>query len=80
MNDEMIRVANKSFHAIVATMRKHAAHGAAWKKRTVEHHLKHARDHIDKFLGHDETEPHLDHAATRLAMALSVATILEVKS
>lgn len=43
-----------------------------WRKIDVNDHLNHAISHIYAYLAGDEQDDHLEHAATRLLMALGV--------
>lgn len=43
-----------------------------WRRIDVDDHINHALVHIYKHLAGDDREPHLQHAATRLLMALEI--------
>ncbi|WP_287417171.1 dATP/dGTP diphosphohydrolase domain-containing protein [Oceanithermus sp.] len=43
-----------------------------WRRIDVDDHINHALVHIYKHLVGDDGEPHLQHAATRLLMALEI--------
>jgi hypothetical protein len=42
-----------------------------WRTFSTEHHLEHARAHLQAFDAGDRSEDHLAHAPTRLLMALA---------
>jgi hypothetical protein len=44
--------------------------GDTWRERPVTEHLRHAVAHLRKLRCGDSSEPHLEHAATRILMAL----------
>ncbi len=44
--------------------------GETWRSRPVAEHVAHASAHLDLRTRGDLSEPHLEHAATRLLMAL----------
>jgi hypothetical protein len=44
--------------------------GDTWRKRPVAEHLQHALVHLRKLRCDDSSEPHFEHAATRILMAL----------
>lgn len=44
--------------------------GDTWRERLVTEHLRHAVAHLRKLRCGDSSEPHLEHAATRILMAL----------
>jgi hypothetical protein len=45
---------------------------AAWRSIEIDEHLAHAYKHIMLWTMGDRTEPHLDHALTRTAMAIAL--------
>ncbi len=49
-------------------------HRGAWRTQPVREHVRHALDHLRAFEAGDRGEPHLAHAATRVLMALTLAT------
>ena len=48
------------------------AKGNAWVNQATDTHLAHARQHLHHLNRGDDTEDHLRHAVTRLAMALAI--------
>ena len=55
---------------IIEIVDQHAAEKLdGWLEKPVEHHVKHALDHLLAYLAEDDSEPHIEHALTRLAMA-----------
>jgi hypothetical protein len=46
-------------------------HGNKWVNRENEIDLAHIRRHLDMFEDGDESEPHIEHALTRMAFILS---------
>jgi hypothetical protein len=53
---------------LAAGRRTHRA--GAWRSKTVQKHLQHARKHLDLLASGAGAEDHLGHAACRLLMAL----------
>lgn len=43
-----------------------------WKRITTNEHINHAYNHVNLYLLGDTSEPHLEHAMTRLMMAYHV--------
>lgn len=54
-------------------MTVNSSKGDSWKSQPTKEHLRHAQEHIRKFLEGDDSEPHLEHTLTRLVMAITLA-------
>lgn len=50
-------------------------HGDAWKTTSDGKNVSHAIEHLRKHLAGDATEPHLDHALTRIALIMAKQNI-----
>lgn len=48
-------------------------HRGRWRHQPVAEHVRHALAHLRAFEAGDDAEPHLDHAATCVLMALVIA-------
>lgn len=67
----------RALAAVEGVMRRALAAGKypndqTWKAVDSSEHVEHARVHLVSLEGGDTSEPHLEHAATRLLMALEV--------
>lgn len=47
--------------------------GNVWEKLTYKEHREHAINHLLEDIAGDESEPHIEHALTRIAMMLAKA-------
>jgi hypothetical protein len=59
--------------AIECVLHKHRRNSGKWRAEApIEHVVDHALAHIRQYVSGDRSEPHLEHAATRLLMALQL--------
>lgn len=66
-------VAKEAFDAVMHTMKVNDnAKGDAWLHQEVDTHLAHARQHLHMLNRGDNSEDHIRHAITRIAMALAI--------
>ncbi len=73
VNPIYIELAQIAFDEVIQTMLEgEATHPDkpidGWKSVSVEEHLRHIKDHIDKLIAGDKTEDHAGHTSARLAM------------
>ena len=77
VNDpDYAEIAVAGVDAILRTLRlnekvKGQGHEAEWRQKDAAYHLLKAEDHLVLAAAEDITEPHIDHAITRLAMVLA---------
>lgn len=69
MNEVMLTAARTVIDVMAANERRH---GERWRDQDVTEHVMHAQRHLDAFMLEDTSEPHLEHALTRIAMALTL--------
>ena len=63
-------VASYAYNAVWDTMEPTRHTPDSWTREGLEHHLIHAVEHIADYQAGDRSEPHLEHALCRLAMAI----------
>jgi hypothetical protein len=71
MNPEYEKLAKLAYDIVIKTMLEgEKAHPRNEELQELElHHVDHAYEHIQKHYKCDETEPHIEHAITRLVIA-----------
>lgn len=66
------QVASIACEAVLETMAEgQEKYGDGWRVRVDSDDFEHIRAHLDKFESGDTTEPHIEHALTRLAFILA---------
>lgn len=78
-DDQPLRLFYAAIHALLDALKDgektHAA--GVWRGRDADHHLIHARDHIDAFLNGDlvdaREQSHLSHLVCRAVMAAAIS-------
>lgn len=73
MTNEIFWFGDKARQAVVTTMSNNSSKNGEWKTKSVYYHLDHAVEHVKMWAKGDASEPHLDHAITRLVMAREMA-------